>query len=198
MNDEYGYRYNPGHIRNADFDQGTEAWTVSPAEPDTMTVEQFAGLGWMQGRYPRGSEGDNFLVTKRSAEKPNVFSQTIMNLRRGRLYSVKMFTADYDDLLAGKSAEKKLTVSVEIDGADLVQDKSVQHVFKHYPGHFTPPFTRKNRFVMNFHRYVFRAKAKTAVLRISDWADEQKPGGLVGQRIAYNFIEIQAYLDSAE
>ena len=48
---------------------------------------------------------------------------------------------------------------------------------------------------MNFHRYVFRPERETALLRISDWAGEQKPGGPVGQRIAYNFIEIQPYLE---
>lgn len=47
---------------------------------------------------------------------------------------------------------------------------------------------------MNHHRIVFRAKAPTAKLTISDWAEDGKPGGPVGQELICNFIEVQPYL----
>ena len=43
--------------------------------------------------------GDTFLWMKRSEKGPNTFSQTIKDLEPGRLYSMKMFTCDYQDLV---------------------------------------------------------------------------------------------------
>jgi hypothetical protein len=40
---------------------------------------------------------------------------------------------------------------------------------------------------------VFRAKAATAKLTVSDWPDEKEPGGPIGQEQAFNFLEIQPY-----
>ena len=47
--------------------------------------------------------GDTFLWMKRSEKGPNTFSQTIKNLQPGRLYSMKMFTCDYQDLIHPKT-----------------------------------------------------------------------------------------------
>jgi len=47
---------------------------------------------------------------------------------------------------------------------------------------------------MNYHWRVFRAKGKTARLRVSDWQSDTAPGGRVGQELIYNFIEVQPYL----
>ena len=53
--------------------------------------------------------GDTFLLVKRSDKKPNVFSQEIKDLTPGRVYSLKMITADYQDLVREES-EKKTTL----------------------------------------------------------------------------------------
>lgn len=52
----------------------------------------------------------------------------------------------------------------------------------------------KHRAWMNYHVQVFKAKAETATLIISDWLDDREPGGPPGQETAINFIEIQPYL----
>ena len=195
LSKDYGYRYNPDHIQNADFDQRTEGWTLSLAEPESITVGEFPGLGWMEGRFQRGVEGDHFLRLKRNAKSPNVFSQTLRNLEPGRLYSVRMFTGDYQDLSQSISAEKKHAVAVRIANADVLPELSFQCVFKqrctaHQIGKFTP----SKPAWMNFHRKVFRAKASTATLIISDWAGPDAPGGPIGQELMFNFIEVQPYL----
>lgn len=54
----------------------------------------------------------------------------------------------------------------------------------------------------DFHLKVFRAKATTATLTISDWASDPstgsgqaEPGGPIGQELIYNFIEVMPYLE---
>jgi hypothetical protein len=155
------------------------------------------GYGWLQGRYPSSPEGDNFLRAKRSAKKPNVFSQEITNLQPGGLYSLKMYTADYKELNSGKSVEQKHAISIKIENAEMISDvgKSFQHVFPNCYGHSTGRFNDNNRAWMNYHQRVFRAEGETAELVISDWASDTEPGGEIGQELIFNFIEIQPYME---
>jgi hypothetical protein len=186
------------HIKNPDFNSGAESWTLSPAEKGAMEVRNMKGYGWLQGRYPSSPEGDNFLRSKRSGKKPNTFSQEIRNLQPGRLYSIKMFTADYKELTGGKSSEQKHAVSIKIEGAAPVDGvgKSFQHVFPNCYGHSMGPFNDSNRAWMNYHQRVFRAKAETAKLVVSDWASDTEPGGEIGQELMFNFLEIQPYMEN--
>src|ERR1019366_10348527 len=79
----------------------------------------FPGLG-----RPAAPEhiGDTFLWMKRSEKGPNSFSQTIKNLHPGRLYSLKMFVCDYNDLITQKPKkieEAKSTATILIEGAEV-------------------------------------------------------------------------------
>src|SRR6266487_541834 len=115
------------HLQNADFEKGTEGWTLHPAEAGTIAVKSFPRYGRIEGRFmglgrPADPEhiGDTFLWMRRSAKGPNTFSQTIKNLQPGRLYSLKMFVCDYNDLIAAKPKkieEAKSTATVVIEGA---------------------------------------------------------------------------------
>ena len=87
------------HIRNADFEKGTEGWTLHPTEEGSIAAKSFPRYGRIEGRFmglgrPADPEhiGDTFLWMKRSQTGPNTFSQTINDLQPGRLYSMKMFT----------------------------------------------------------------------------------------------------------
>ena len=51
--------------------------------------------------------GDTFLWMKRSEKSPNTFSQEIKNLEPGRLYSLKMFSCDYQDLINARKKTKE-------------------------------------------------------------------------------------------
>src|SRR5262249_38826714 len=97
------------HLQNPDFQQGTDGWTVQPAKEGSIQTKTFPRYGRIEGRYmglgrPADPEhiGDTFLWMKRSEKGPNKFSQTIKNLQPGRLYSLKMLSCDYQDLVNPK------------------------------------------------------------------------------------------------
>jgi len=181
------------HIVNPDFDEGTRGWTLKPAEEGSMGTKHMDGYSWLQGRYPKTEEGNNFLWTRRSAKGPNIFSQEIRGLKPGRLYSLKMFTADYRDLVEGRSLRQKHAVSIKLDDAEIV--RSFQHVYPNCYDHHLGPFNDKHRFWINYHFVVFRPKSSTGRIEVSDWAEPGEPGGPLGQELIYNFIEIQPYLE---
>ena len=179
--------YNLDHVRNPDFEHGIEGWSVSAAEPGSVGVKRMARYGSFQSRYPGppSGMGDTFLWMKRSAKKPNAVSQEIGNLQAGRAYSMKMYVADYPEL----ASDRKHVVSVTIDGADMIPEKCLRGSFRSI--HYNYP---REKHYVNFLRLVFRARAATAGLTISDWASEKEPGGPIGQELMYNFVEIEPYL----
>jgi hypothetical protein len=181
--------YKLPHLVNGDFEEGTSGWEVSAAEEGSVSTSSMSGFSWLEGRYPKTSQGDTFLVMKRSAKGPNRVSQTIRKLTPGRLYSLRLFTADIGEL--GK--EQKLAVNVSVTGAEVLPDKQFQHVFANCYSHHLPPYDDKNHAWMNYHWMVFRARAEEAKVSIADWLDETTAGGPAGQRIAVNFVQVQPY-----
>jgi hypothetical protein len=177
------------HLANGDFEEGTQGWEVSPAQEGGITTSSMSGFSWLEGRYPKTSQGDTFAVLKRSAKAPNRLSQTIRSLMPGRLYSLRMFSADIGEL--GK--EQKLALSVNVTGAEVLPEKQFQHVFPNCYSHHLGPYDDKNRAWMNYHWLVFRATAEQARVVIADWLDDQTPGGAVGQQTAVNFVQVQPY-----
>jgi hypothetical protein len=135
------------------------------------------------------SQGDTFLLLKRSAAKPNVVSQRIRGLQPGRLYSLRCFSAAIKDL----AAQQRLALSLEVTGAESLPERRFQHVFANCYSHLLPPFDDKHKAWMNYHWQVFRAKSPQAELVISDWASPEAPGGRAGQESAVNFVEVQPY-----
>jgi hypothetical protein len=190
-----GFRYRPDHIENADFADDTTGWTVEPAEPGSVEAKSLRGYSWLQGRYPKTSLGNTFLWTQRKAGKPNSISQAVKNLQPGKLYSLKMVTADYGELQRGKSAEQKHAVSIALDGVTLLPGKSVQQAVANNYAHELGAFKEQNQAWMNYHVRVFRATGQTAKLVISDWARSDAPGGPTGQELMFNFIELQPYFE---
>ena len=186
------------HIQNADFEHGTNGWTLHPAQDGSITARNFPRYGRIEGRYmglisPPDPEhiGDTFLCMKRSEKGPNTFSQTIKDLQPGRLYSFKMFACDYEDLVHSKSRkieESKSIVTVSIDGAEIDPARSFNEVYASEPEPKTPV-------CITYFWRVFRAKNATATLTVSDWADASHPGGPVGQEQASNFLEIEPYYE---
>ena len=193
LSKRYGYKYKLDHIRNADFDDGTAGWTTTPAEKGSIRADRFSGLGAVLGRYKTQGEGNHYLWMKRCANRPNRVSQEIRNLQPGKLYSMKMIVADYSDVTQGRSEKKSLAVSVNIDNVDTIAPKSfvsqIRGIYR------VGPFVDKTPPWYNHHRIVFRAKAATARLTITDWAPDKEPGGRIGQELLFNFIEVQPYLE---
>ena len=188
LSDPYELRY----VNNPDFEAGTNHWQVAAAEAGAISTGKFAGYGTLQGRYPSGAFGDAFLRLKRSAKAPNVVSQQLRGLQPGRLYSLKLITADAADLQGGKSRTGQQSLSLTLAGAEVL------------PGGFSYPFpscrpvktfTAKIPFWMTYHWLRFRAEGPTAKLCISDWAKPDAPGGPIGQQVICNFVEVQPVLE---
>ncbi len=183
------------HLQNPDFANGLEGWNVEPAEEGSvstgvMTAEgPMTGYGFLEGRLADRHEGDKFLLMRRSAERPNVVWQTMRDLEPGRLYSLKMYTGDYRDL----ATEQRHAVSIQLEGVEVLPEKSFQHVFPSCYSHIWGGYSREHPAWMNFHWRVFRATGEQAVIRISDWGSDTDPGGPIGQELMCNFVEVQPY-----
>ena len=185
------------HIQNADFEKGTEGWTLHPAEEGSISARSFPRYGRIEGRYmglgrPADPEhiGDTFLWMKRSKKGPNTFSQTIKDLQPGRLYSMKMFSCDYQDLVnprARKMEEAmRFSGSVTFEGVEVDPKKSFAEMYSSNPEPKIPVW-------ITYHWKVFRAKSVTATLIVSDWPSANDAGNTFGQEQAFNFLEIQPY-----
>jgi len=185
--------YTLSHIENPDFLEGTEGWRLSPATAGSIAPKTAEGFGWLQGRYTRGGIGDSVLWTKRSAQAPNSFSQHIRNLEPGRLYSLRFFTGNYQDLLQGHSRVYKHAISVTLENTEPVPEKEFQALIRSNYAHTFGPFDRDHPYRSNYHQHVFRAKEKTARLVLSDWTSREEPGGPGGEELIWNFMQIQPY-----
>jgi hypothetical protein len=196
LSEEYGFRYGLTHLRNPDFDEGTKGWTVTAAENSSVDTGSIRGLGNLEGRVRDGTRGDNFLRMKRSERASNRAVQEIRDLKPGTLYSLKMFTGDYQDLANGRAVEKKHVVSINIENVEMLpypEKRFHQLTFESSYGQEVVPFSRENQPWLNYYNRLFRAKAPMAKLTISDWGSADEPGGPIGQELIFNFIEVQPY-----
>jgi hypothetical protein len=192
--------YELKHLLNPDFEEGTAHWELWPAEPGSISTGKHSGYNTLQGRWPISQPyGRAFLVMKRSPTRPNAFSQEITHLKPGRLYSLKMITADYQDLKRGTSRRAAHAISIRLEGVEPLTGP--QESFSNCPFHSWAEeagFTEAKPLWMNYHWRVFRAKGATARLSVSDWKSPAQPGGPAGQQLMFNFLELQPYLSEAE
>ena len=195
LSDTLGFRYRLNHIQNPDFAESTTGWDTQPAEPGSLAARSYPAYGYLQFRYDRNGQGDSFLWTKRSGKRANEFRQPIANLVPGRLYSLKMVTADHQDLVQERQEKKSHAISIRIDDGEIIPGPktSFQSIF---PNHYARPvgaFRGGRSFYMNYHWRVFRATRDRALLTISDWETNTTPGGPSGQELMFNFVEVQPY-----
>jgi hypothetical protein len=126
---------------------------------------------------------------KRSAKGPNRFSQTIKDLKPGRLYSMKMFSCDYRDLVNPKAKTRDEATpflgTVVLEGVEVDPKQSFTEMYASNPEQRIPVW-------ITYHWKVFRAKGTTAQVIVSDWPNE-KEASAFGQEQTFNFLEIQPY-----
>jgi hypothetical protein len=188
--------YESVQISNPDFIDGSNHWTLRPAKKKSMLVKSHKGYGAMQERVVyRAWMDTHFLWTKRSAEKPNVFSQEIGNLEAGRLYSVRVWIADYTELMAAELNGKKRAVNLSVDGGEVWDDW-------YRTKSFTAQSEKSNFFIQqtmlrlcHVQQLIFRATGPTATLSISDWKTKSEPGGPIGQELMFNNIDVHPYFE---
>jgi len=102
---------------------------------------------------------------------------------------LKMFSCDYDDLINPKPRqpeEIKTRATIVLDGVEVDAKRSFSEV---YPSNPEP----KVPVCITYYWMVFRAKAATATLTVSDWQSAKQAGGPAGQEQAFNFLELQPY-----
>lgn len=174
------------HLSNGDFTNGTEGWTMVPAEPDSIRTVHRHGLSALQGRYG-SSTGDTGLLTTRSAGSPNAFSQTVKGLQPGRLYTFRMIACDYEDL----SKREKVAVDIRLDNVDLISDRSFSTVFPDESFIFPDDHDTW----LTYHWFLFRATGNKARVTVSDWTSQKEPGGPIGQQLIFNFLQIHPYFE---
>jgi hypothetical protein len=185
------------HLQNADFEKGTEGWTLQAAEEGSIQAKSFRRYGRIEGRYmglgrPADPEhiGDKFLWMKHSPKGPNTFSQTVKNLAPGRLYSLKMFSCDYNDLVnpQKKTVDEahRFIGTVTLKDVEIDTKRSFTEMYASTPEPRIPVW-------ITYHWMVFRAKGTTATLSVSDWPNEKTAGGHFGEEQTFNFLELQPY-----
>ncbi len=175
--------YRLPHLKNPDFVDGLKGWRVEKAEKKSIRSDAMKGFSWLQGRYPKTKNGDQFCVMKRSEKGSNWLHQTIKALEPGRLYSVKMISAN----LTQFDRQQTLGVHLEVQGAERIPAYCFQFAYPSCYDHATGPYNSQHPAWFNFHREVFSAAAPTAELVISD------QGCAPGQEIAVNFVEVQPF-----
>jgi hypothetical protein len=182
--------YSSPHLVNGDFEDGTQGWQIAPAVEDSIRTGSQEGLGFLQTRYGRKSGGDTGLVMARSASGPNAITREIMDLQPGKLYTFRMMTSDFKDM----SNKENHAVSVRLDNVTLIPERTITQLFPNptWGGH--PPYDgNTHQAWLAYHWYLFRANETTAKLTLSDWADDEKPGGTIGQELIFNFIQVHPY-----
>lgn len=175
------------HLKNPDFAAGLEHWHAVPAETDAIQPGSMEKFSWLEGRYPPTEKGNTYCRMKRSDSGPNKVSQDVRALQPGRLYSVKVISANLDAL----GRNKATTLGIEVSDGEVIPSLSFQCVYPSCYSHETDIYTREHPAYFSFHRLVFRAQAPEAVLTISDRQSEEAPVDAAGTETAFNFVEVQ-------
>ncbi len=181
--------YRPGHLVNPDFAGGLDGWTVEPAAPGGIEAGSMEGYSHMQGRYPRTTQGDRFCIMKRAAQGVNRVRQTVRNLIPGRMYSLKVISADLGQL----DKAQAVSLGIQMEGAECVDALGFEYAYPINYAHEFGPYTREHPAYFTLRRVVFRAAGETVELSISDAGGDGRAPGPEDQEIAFNFVEVQPF-----
>ena len=191
--EKYGFKWNPGLVKNCDFAEGLSGWDAVPAASGSIKVDSIPKFGrQVQGRQkaPEGV-GDSFASFTAVKGKTNVLSQRLSSLERGRHYALMFCVADADTIENPRVEPSHFAFSARLEGAEELPGLRFRHVVPSRGG-------RKNgeagqaRTWMAVYRYVFRAKASDTTLSFCDRGDDGvalKPGA----RQLLNYVVFRPY-----
>ena len=187
LSTRYGFTYAPGFIKNGDFADGLEGWTLSPAAADSLRAETLAGYGKnSQGRWGGGSAGDTVCVMTRQPAATNRISQTAQGLKVGKTYCLQFVTADRKDVIEKKNNPRRYGIDVELEGVGRIADRSFVHIDRRKGGRYEH---NDNVGKVNLNRIVFRAPSPALAIVFND--GKARPG----EEIAINFIQLKPYFE---
>jgi len=182
LSEEHGYSYTLDHLENPGFEMGMEGLDVEAAEPGTVGIGEVSDE-MRPATYRVGPRGQSYLWMQRTERAPNRVRQTIRNLRPGQPYAIRLYSADLGDLSA--ELEAPHAVSVNVRGGEIIAEESAREVCRSSSARGGEPLYFSSFFI------AFRAESETAELEITDWADDQTPGGPVGQRLSLDFNQVK-------
>jgi len=133
---------------------------------------------------------------RRSAKAPNRITQELHDLTPGRLYTLKMITANHRHYHESKVEKQTHAVQIELDNVDLIAEVGWQQVMASNRGQEVAFFSRDRQPWLNHYWRLFRATQSTAKLTVSDWITSNEPGGPMRQELLYNGSEVQPYFEA--
>jgi len=179
------------HLVNPDFAGGLDGWVAEEAEAGAIDTRTMDGYSHLHGRYPRTTQGDRFCRMTRSEKAPNRVRQTLRALKPGKLYSLKVISSDIGRL----DVNQTVSLGIDIKAVEVLEKYGFEYTYPINYAHTLGAYTREHPAYFTFRRVVFRPNQETAELTISDWAGPSEPGGPAGQQTAFNFVEVQPFLE---
>ncbi|HRI87091.1 MAG TPA: hypothetical protein PLJ47_01610 [Candidatus Hydrogenedentes bacterium] len=175
--------YELRHLRNPDFADGLDEWTIEPASDGSVRAGSMNGFSFLEGRYPRYKAGDQFCVMSRGSDRENRVTQKLDGLTPGRLYSLKMYSATTNALQ--ENAATGLLIS--FDNVEVIDAYTIDYAYASGNSNAVPPYNSNKPAHLTFHRRVFRATSNSANIAFTD------ASALPGRDTAFNFVQVQPY-----
>lgn len=174
LSGKYGYTYLLTHVRNGDFEDGLNGWTV---QGDVKTGRHLNFGSLSEGRWGATGIGDRFAVFTGHGKQENSLTQEVVGLFPGRPYVLEFITADYDDVCAGKNNPREIAVSAELPGAGILKD------FR-----YADQRNKRKNASVNYRYVRFVPSGETQKLIFRD-------SGRDGEKLLVNFIRVAPYFE---
>ncbi len=175
LSEQYGFKYLPGHLQNADFSSGLDAWQSSGG----IFVDCFPGYGKNSLRF-HGSKGsgDTFAVFPRTKDACGELTQTARGLSKDRNYILYFYVGDQDDIINNRQNARQLGIDVEISNVEILQ--STRYIGNN---------TKSNHAWPNTQKIIFKAQGDSAQLKFTSQKAEP------GSSLVLNYISLRPYYD---
>lgn len=186
--DKYGFLWTPGFVRNCDFAEGLEGWTVQPAEGGSVRADRIDKYGVNIQRRNKVAAGVGDTVAEFVSDRhgTNRISQVVSGLIPGKFYSLLYCTADTANVAGTSDRASAYWIRARLEGAEEVRGLQFVHV----------RINKRARSGKKIHlktcRYVFRATASEATLVFEDGPIEGRKAA-DGKSQILNYIVFRPY-----
>ena len=198
LSPKFDFTYRPGHLSNADFENGLEGWKALPADGGAIVATNVAGyaLKYQARKDVPDGYGDTLACFTRSAVRPNLLVGRLTGLRPGRLYSVMYYANDPAELADPGSVGMDFPFAVAVRRGEAVPS----HAYKRqWPPDRQPDGFRlgsKTKYPIRITgHFLFRATSEEDDLVFSDWTSSTRGGAAAGRQTYLNGVRVRPYYD---
>ena len=184
---QYGYKLNPGHLKDGDFREEFKYWKACAASENSLKAHKISGYGKnFQGRQSRdiAGVGDTCALFTATGNKANILSQKITGLQKGKLYSIVFTTADPEDIAKPKLKRLPFVFKSELKGVKIIPEYSYDI---RVPERWDKKNIKRKSRDIHTRKIVFKAEKETAEIIFSD------AGAPAGQKRVLNFVSVRPY-----